>query len=127
MRAFRSLQSKRRRKAILQKVPSIKGNVEAIGKNRLEVVRMVIAEGLYTDVRLGHMNSEAPEAGAEDRWGKPNTTTRWTRINATVIDVRIRETIMIREGRSTLMSRLNSQLLGSLDLQSSLFKEIRGI
>ena len=33
---------------------------------------------------------------------------------------------MIGEGTSTLTSRLNSQLLDSLDLQGSLFKEVRG-
>ena len=33
---------------------SIKGTVEAIGANQLEVLMVAIAEGLYTDVSLGH-------------------------------------------------------------------------
>ena len=61
MRTFRSLRSRGRE--VLQKTSSIKGTVEAIGGSRLEVLMVVIAEGLYTDVRLGHMNSEAAEAG----------------------------------------------------------------
>ena len=61
------------------------------------------------------------------RWRKSNTTTRSTRANAMVQDVRMRKTMTIGEGTSTLTGRLNSQISGSLDLQRSLFKEIRGV
>ena len=55
-------------------LPSIKGTVEAIIANRLETVRVVIAEGLLTDVRLGYMNSTTAEAGAvEERNGENRT------------------------------------------------------
>ena len=53
---------------------SIRGMVEAIGANQLEVVRVIIAEGLLTNVRLGDMNSATAEVGAGKDRDEENQT-----------------------------------------------------
>ena len=53
---------------------SIKGTVKAIEANILEVVRVMISEGLVKDLRLGDMNSATAETGAgEDKDGENRT------------------------------------------------------
>ena len=56
---------------------------------------------------------------------KPNMMTTLSRTSDIVQDVRIRETITIGEGTSALTGRLNSQLLGSLDISRAVFSKIR--
>ena len=64
-------------------LPSIKRTLAEIGSNPLEVVRIVIAEMLQTEVRLGDMNSEKSEAATgETGMGKTQTGSTLTRTSA---------------------------------------------
>ena len=74
MRAFTNLRSRGWR-TVFQKAALHQRNSRSNRSKRLEAVRMVIDEGLYTDVRLGQINYEAAEVRTKER------SREWSSVN----------------------------------------------